>query len=57
MRAIEAFESFISRSPKIESLYTNPEGRAHSILHAAKQSIVHRQMHQLAEEVLRILGS
>lgn len=49
------FQTFISRSPKIESLYTNPEGRAHSILGAAPQSTVARQMHQFAEEVLEIL--
>jgi len=49
------FGSFISRSPKVESLYTNPEGRAHSILHGASQSIVHRQMHQLTLEALALL--
>jgi cellulose biosynthesis protein BcsQ len=49
------FDSFISRSQKVESLYTNPEGRAYSILHGAKGSLVHRQMHHLAEAVLRAL--
>jgi cellulose biosynthesis protein BcsQ len=47
------FETFISRSPKIESLYTNPQGRALSVLHGAPQSRVHRQLHQVAEAVLR----
>jgi cellulose biosynthesis protein BcsQ len=46
------FETFLSRSPKVESLYTNPQGRAYSILQAAHQTVVHRQMHQLAQEVL-----
>ncbi len=50
------FQTFISRSPKVESLYTNPEGRAYSILHAASQSVVHRQMRHLAEEVLETLA-
>ncbi len=42
------FESFLSRSPKIETLHTNPERRVLSILHGAPGSIVHRQMHHLA---------
>jgi cellulose biosynthesis protein BcsQ len=48
-------ESFISGSPKIESLSTNPEGRMMSILHGAPNSIVHRQMHHVAEELLKAL--
>jgi cellulose biosynthesis protein BcsQ len=54
-RGYPLFESFISRSQKVESLYTNPEGRAHSILHGAEGSLVQRQMHHLADEVLRAL--
>jgi cellulose biosynthesis protein BcsQ len=54
-RGYPLFESFISRSQKVESLYTNPEGRAHSILHGADGSLVQRQMHHLADEVLRVL--
>ena len=46
------FETFISRSPKIESLYTNPEKRAVSILHGAPRSLIHNQMHHLAQDVL-----
>jgi cellulose biosynthesis protein BcsQ len=49
------FETFLSRSPSIEALYTNPEGRAHSILHGAKNSLVHRQMRHLAQDVLATL--
>jgi cellulose biosynthesis protein BcsQ len=49
------FESFVSRSPKIESLSTNPERRAHSILHGAHGSLIHRQMTHLATDVLRLL--
>jgi cellulose biosynthesis protein BcsQ len=48
-------ESFISGSPKIESLSTNPEGRVMSILQGAPNSIVHRQMHHVAEELLKVL--
>jgi cellulose biosynthesis protein BcsQ len=50
------FETFISRSSKVEALYTNPEGRAYTVLHAASQSLVHRQMHALASEILEIVG-
>jgi cellulose biosynthesis protein BcsQ len=54
-RGYPHFPTFISRSPKIESLYTNPDGRAHSILHGAPGSIAHRQMHNLANDVLTFL--
>ncbi len=49
------FESHLTRSPKVESLYTNPEGRALSILHAAAGTPAHRQMHGLAADVLDAL--
>ena len=48
-------ESFISGSPKIESLATNPSGRVTSVLQGATGSIVHRQLHQVAQEVLGAL--
>jgi len=51
------FETFLSRSHSIEALYTNPEGRAHSILHGAKNSLVHRQMSHLAQDVLETLDA
>jgi cellulose biosynthesis protein BcsQ len=54
-RGYPLFESFISRSPKIESLYTNPEGRARSVLHAARASLVHRQLKHLAYDLLETL--
>lgn len=49
------FETFLSRSPKVESLYTNPEGRALAILQGAPQSVVHRQMQLLTREVEAML--
>ncbi len=48
-------ESFISGSPKIESLSTHPTGRVASVLHGATGSIVHRQLHHMAQEVLEAL--
>ncbi len=56
-RGYPLLESFVSRSPKIESLYTNPEGRAHSILHGAHGSLIHRQMTHLAADALRLLDA
>ena len=56
-RGLPLIESFLSRSPKIESLYTNPERRAHSILHGAHGSLIHRQMTHLARDVLRALDA
>jgi len=48
-------ESFISDSPKIESLSSNPTGRVATVLRGAAGSIVHRQLHHLAQEVLEAL--
>ena len=54
-RGYPLFDSFISRSVKIEALHTNPEARVHSIMHGAPNSVAHRQMGLLANEVLAIL--
>jgi chromosome partitioning protein len=45
-------ESFISGSPKIESLSSNPQGRVTPVLQGATGSIVHRQLLQGAMVVL-----
>jgi chromosome partitioning protein len=50
-------ESFISGSPKVESLSTNPSGRIGSVLHGATGSIVRSQLHHVALEVLDALES
>jgi cellulose biosynthesis protein BcsQ len=49
------FQSFLSRSPRVASLCTNPEEQIRSILHGAEGSVVRLQMQQLAEDVLRNL--
>ncbi len=49
------FQSFISRSPRVQALATNPEGRFYSILHEASRTNVHDQMGELAEELLEVL--
>jgi cellulose biosynthesis protein BcsQ len=49
-------EAFLSASPKVEALATNPEARLESIAHGAPGSIVHRQLRLLTDEVLAALG-
>jgi cellulose biosynthesis protein BcsQ len=49
------FQSFIARSPKVQALATNLEGRTYSILNEANRTNVHRQMGDLAEELLEAL--
>jgi cellulose biosynthesis protein BcsQ len=51
-RGYAHFPAFISFSRAIEALYTNPAGRALTILHGAPRSRVHRQMHAVAGDVL-----
>ncbi|MBW2268049.1 MAG: ParA family protein [Deltaproteobacteria bacterium] len=51
-RGYPLFETFISHSPKIESLYTNRDWSAASILHGAPDSLVAKQMRSLADDVL-----
>jgi len=55
-RGFPLFETFVSRSPKIESLYTNAAGEARSVLHAARGSLIHRQLGHLAHDVLAALN-
>jgi len=50
------FQSFVSRSPGVQALATNPEGRVYSILHEARRTHVHVQMGELAEELLEVLA-
>ncbi len=54
-KGLPLFEGFVSRSPKIEALYTNSEGRALSVLHGAPSSLIHRQMRAIADDVLGLL--
>jgi cellulose biosynthesis protein BcsQ len=51
------FQSFIARSPRVQALATNPEGRTFSILNEENRTTVHHQMGELAEELLDALES
>ncbi len=50
------FQSFIARSPRVQALATNPEGRTFSILNEANRTNAHRQMGELAEELFEVLA-
>lgn len=54
-RGYPLLQSYVSRSPKVESLYSNPEGRAISVLHGARGSPVSDQFYHLAREVFAAL--
>jgi chromosome partitioning protein len=54
-RRYPLFESFLSRSPKIDSLTTNPDDQVRSMLAAAPASIVTLQMRHVADELLKCL--
>lgn len=56
-RGFPLFECFVSRSPKIQSLHTNPNRLITPILHGAPASLIHRQMGQLTEEILGSLDA
>jgi cellulose biosynthesis protein BcsQ len=56
-RGYPLFQTFISRSPRIEALQTNPQCSAQSILHGGRGSLVHEQMRLLAIDVLAELAA
>jgi len=51
-RGYRCLEGYISKSPKVESLNTNPEGRIYPILTHARGTEVYGQYAQLAREIL-----
>jgi cellulose biosynthesis protein BcsQ len=54
-RGLPLFETFISRSPRIEALHTNSGGRPMAVLEQARDSLVCGQLRHLAEDLLRAL--
>ena len=55
VRGLAHFATPISRSPAVEALGTMPDGRRRTVLHGAPNSVVHRQLHAFAREVLEVL--
>lgn len=51
-RGYRCMDGFISKSPKVESLNTNPDGRIYPILTHARGTEVHSQFTQLANDIL-----
>lgn len=51
-RGYRCFETYISKSPKVESLNTNPDGKIYPILTHARGTEVYGQFHQLARTIL-----
>lgn len=50
-RGYRCFEGYIAKSPKVESLNTNPEGRVYPILTHGRNTDVHLQFAHLARQV------
>jgi cellulose biosynthesis protein BcsQ len=51
-RGYRCMEGFIAKSPKVESLNTNPEGRVYPILTHGRGTEVHLQLASLARQVI-----
>jgi cellulose biosynthesis protein BcsQ len=52
-RGYRCLDTYISKSPKVESLNTNPEGRIYPILTHAKGTEVHSQFMEISRDILR----
>lgn len=50
-RGYRCMEGFIAKSPKVESLSTNPEGKIYPVLTHGRQTEVHIQMAHVARQV------
>jgi cellulose biosynthesis protein BcsQ len=55
-RGYRCLDGYISKSPKVESLNTNPEGKIYPILTHARGTEVYGQYAQLAREILKEYG-
>jgi chromosome partitioning protein len=51
-RGYRCMESFISKSPKVESLNTNPEGKIYPVLTHARGTEVYNQFIQLSRQIM-----
>jgi hypothetical protein len=57
-RGYRCMEGYIAKSPKVESLNTNPEGKIYPVLSHGRQTEVHVQMTHVARQVyLNFLGT
>jgi chromosome partitioning protein len=51
-RGYRCMDIYISKSPKVESLNTNPDGKIYPILSHARETEVHSQFTELARDIL-----
>lgn len=51
-RGYRCLDTYISKSPKVESLNTNPDGKIYPILNYARDTDVHNQFTELARDIL-----
>ncbi len=56
-RGYRCLEGYISKSPKVESLNTNPEGKIYPVLTYGRNTDVHSQFSQLARQVFTDMRS
>jgi chromosome partitioning protein len=56
-RGYRCLDTFISKSPKVESLNTNPDGKIYPILTHARGTDVHGQFSDIARDILRNLDA
>ncbi|MBI5483977.1 MAG: ParA family protein, partial [Deltaproteobacteria bacterium] len=52
-RGYRCLDSYISKSPKVESLNTNPDGKIYPILTHARGTEVHSQFMEITRDILR----
>ncbi len=52
-RGYRCMDTYISKSPKVESLNTNPEGKIYPILTHARGTEVHNQFMEITRDILR----
>ena len=52
-RGYRCMNTFISKSPKVESLNTNPDGKIYPILTHARGTEVHNQFTEISRDILR----
>lgn len=51
-RGYRSMDSFVSKSPKVESLNTNPDGKIYPILTHARGTEVHHQFSEITRDIL-----
>lgn len=51
-RGYRCMNGFVAKSPKVESLNTNPEGRIYPVLTHGRNTEVHQQLTQLASQII-----